>query len=91
MAQDQYSADSWDGLRASSLIAAPTDPKVATGPLSLQSSVVLLAPFGSPPSLYGLYLPESIYPVLCKGIIFLAYLPDLALYFSKYTAHLYYI
>lgn len=51
MTQDQYSADSWDSLRASSLIAAPTDPEVAAGRVLLQSSVVLLAPFGSPPSL----------------------------------------
>lgn len=51
MTQDQYSADSWDSLRASSLIAAPTDPEVAAGHVLLQSSVVLLAPFGSPPSL----------------------------------------
>lgn len=60
MTQDQYSADSWDSLRASSLTAAPTDPEVAAGHVLLQSSVVLLAPFGSPPSLYGLDLPESI-------------------------------
>jgi len=50
MTQDQYSADSWDSLRASSLTAAPTHPEVAAGHELLQSSVGLLAPYGSPPS-----------------------------------------